>query len=117
MEKNNNIRKFEEIYQVNKHLNYLYNNQITASILINRNSKNKEWTVIANGSTPDVEYWVIKGELNADNKLLLARTKAPISLLNALVRKPALCWTRKRGFFRPSFSHLSQKVMPLRNSR
>ena len=60
-----------QIYQDNKHLNYKYNNKRTASTAVNRNSKNGKWTAIANGAATDVEYWVIKGELNADDKLLL----------------------------------------------
>jgi len=60
-----------QIYQDNKHFNYLYKNPRSASVVINRKSKNGKWTVIANGSTPDVEYWVTHGELNADDKDLL----------------------------------------------
>jgi len=60
-----------QIYRDNKHWNYCYRNQKTASISINKNSKNNKWTMIAYGATKDVEYWVIKGDLNADHKLLL----------------------------------------------
>ena len=60
-----------QIYRDNKHWNYIYKNQRTASITINKKSKNNKWTMIAFGSTNDVEYWAVKGDLNADHKLLL----------------------------------------------
>jgi hypothetical protein len=60
-----------QIYKDNSHWNYVYKNQRTTSIMINRNSKNNKWTMIGNGDTKNVEYWVIKGELNVDHKLLL----------------------------------------------
>jgi hypothetical protein len=64
-----------QLYQDSKHLKYKYNNMKTASTTINRNSKNKKWTLIANGATLDVEYWVIKGDLNATGKLILQSFK------------------------------------------
>jgi len=64
-----------QIYSDNKHWNYLYKNKRSASVVINRNTKNGKWTVIANGGTTDVEYWVIHGDLNAEDKLLLQSFK------------------------------------------
>jgi hypothetical protein len=65
-----------QIYYDNPHWAYVYKNFRTASMSINRNSKNNKWTKIAEGSSPDVEYWAIKGDLNAtDNELLLSFTK------------------------------------------
>jgi hypothetical protein len=60
-----------QIYQDNPHLNYVYKNFRTASLTINRNSKNDRWTKIAEGSTADAEYWTIKGNLKANDAELL----------------------------------------------
>jgi hypothetical protein len=60
-----------QIYHDNSHLSYIYKNFRTTSLTINRNSKNNRWTKIAEGSTSDVEYWTIKGDLNADDKTML----------------------------------------------
>jgi len=60
-----------QIYSDNKHWSYAYKNKKTASAMVNKNSQNGKWTMIANASTTDIEYWVIKGDLNVDHKLLL----------------------------------------------
>jgi hypothetical protein len=65
-----------QLYNDNLHLKFIYKNFRTASLTINRNSKNGKWSKIAEGSTPDVEYWSIKGDLNAgDNELQASFTK------------------------------------------
>jgi hypothetical protein len=60
-----------QIYHDNSHWAYVYKNFRTTSLTINRNSKNDKWTKIAEGSTPDVEYWSIKGDLKSSNQELL----------------------------------------------
>ena len=60
-----------QLYSDNPSINYVYKNKRSASVVINRSSKNGKWTQIAHGATTDVVYWVIKGELGADDKLLL----------------------------------------------
>jgi hypothetical protein len=59
-----------QIYTDNRQLKYRYKKFRTTAVSINRNSDKSKWTKIAEGATPDVEYWVIKGELKATHKEL-----------------------------------------------